>query len=355
MYIYFPDPADLISFLEEAATGFREPSLVYVFFYNVYVGYECYLDETVPDNDCCSLETGINDTYYVIGKRLWNYSRRKIDVPRCDFGITIVMMWFSHYYRTGEYPIFIMNFRSVNELEHLETFLVTYRASSLKLPTNLATHETYGIKANLERFNRCEIMTMVEFNVIVAIMRVSRITPEEFINTVKKYPIPIISSVYMFTSITKEMKLIKECRELYTHKYNYRVQIVKTPSYTGDYWFYVPPKAIWFGYIAYGQRSWTYQSYVSRDVDCSMFKFRHLKTGVLVGFVTNNITVPVIVRSQELINNWDNMINYLFPALNITSILSSTPPPQNVPNVYFIRNQDPTIYRLVNEKASKLK
>jgi len=340
----------LIPFLEEVSRGFRDEALVHVFLYNVHMGYECYLDESINDFDSHSLENGIIDKYYVIGKRLWSYHNRPISISIQDFGISIIMYWFAYYYSRNRYTIFVLTFQSVNELELLETFLVNYRATSLKLPSNLATDERYGIAANINNFINSEAMTVTDFNTITAIMRINYITPENFISVVERYPLRIISSIYMFTSITKDLKLIKECRELSNHKYNYRVQVVKTPNYNGDYWFYVPPKSVWFAYMSYGTASWTYQSYVSRDVDCSMYRFRNLKNSVLIGFVTNDIVVPIIIRSQELNNDWDNMIKYVFPVIGTSSVLYSTEPPTTVKNIHFIRNKDPTIYKLVRVK-----
>lgn len=331
----------MVEFLLDAGT-----TDTHVFLYNVHHrGLECTVDNSVTISPLINATAAANGGY-AVDERHHRLSQVVLDVPPEDLGITIVMLAFARYYSMNQYPVMVNALRSVRELEYVEQFLQMYTVAGIKVPINLATHEKYGLLANRHRFQDGRAsLTVLEYRTVVAMMKVPGIDPEEFVSFVARYHPRIVESFYMFTSITKDCKVIAECRELsIARRFAYTFEKpVKSVKYDGDYWFQVPVRSVWF---AHHQGRWTFQSYVGREIDD---KLRHALTnvpGIVIGFVSDGHVYPIAIEHPIYTGNWAQVIALLRQrALNVA--LTSEPLPSGRPkNVYYVKNRIHALYKL---------
>lgn len=258
-----------------------------------------------------------------------------------DFGITILMMHFAQYYARGQYPLFVNQFRCVHEIEIIEKFLLSYNQKHIKLPMNMATHKEFGLLVNRDKFTSTNAITCSAFDFINTAMRNPNITPKEFINLIAPMHIKIIESFYMFTSITKNCKIIQECHELMYKCLNYTfMKPIKLTEYVGNYWFILPPRSIWFAY----HQGRVKVSYISTDTYKAMNIFNKLNY-VVVGFIYDNQIYPIIFEDPCIIGDWDKNLAVLLNNRFNCVFQVGTPPKSS--HIYFVKNQHFNIYKLI--------
>lgn len=320
-----------------------------MFGYNILNNVTCELDTSAVATTVHSLNAlkNYNATIsgYNVDNSLYTLSQQMNEVKGAmttkDFGITILMMHFAQYYSRGQYPLFVNQFRCVRELEIIEKFLLSYNQNHIKLPMNMATHKEFGLLANRDRFKNTKAITCSAFDFINAAMKNPNITPKEFLNLISPMHIRIIESFYMFTSITKNCKIIQECHELMYKCLNYTfVKPLKTKEYIGDYWFILPPRSIWFAY----HQGRVKVSYISSDTYESLKIFNKLNY-VTFGFIYDNQIYPIIFEDPCTIGNWDQNLQ-IIKKNNYNCVFQSGTPPNN-PHIYFVKNQHFNIYKLI--------
>lgn len=325
---------------------------VFVFFYNIKNGAPCSLaSKDQPESQVTTLYTLsplINLTAslngYIVDEELYLLSKLHIDIPICDFGITILMLYFAKFYSHGQYPLFVYTFRCLKELEIIEKFLLQYNQNNIKLYPNLATHEVYGLRNQAKNFKDCKHITVEAFERIIAFMRSPEITPELFIECIKSLHVYIIESFYMFTSITKNCKVINECHDLMHKNLVYTFQKpTKSLRCDGKYWFTMPSKSVWF---AYYQGRLKFSSYISCDIKESMkiFEINKIKC-LIVGFIHENQIYPIIFEDPELYSCWEKTINFIRQN-NFNCVFRSDVPHQKNNQIYFVKENISTIFKL---------
>lgn len=260
------------------------------------------------------------------------------DMDLRDFGITIIMFLFARYYSRNQYAIMISTLHGIKEIEHLELYLKKYvgvtvatrsavvhnnklnmevranfpgqQTDNMVAPvitTNLATDEEYGLVANADKFVGRGALQLADFMFVTSAMNSKMLTASNFVTLMRVFHIRIVESFYILTSITKDSKVITECRELSAPQMKYTfVRPIRSAIYSGDYWFIVPTGAIWF---AYHQGHRAFQSYISRDIDRIMDRVLvRLNAGILVGFVHENTIYPVLLDTPECNGDWERTI-----------------------------------------------
>lgn len=299
----------------------KRPSSIFSYVYNILSGVAYNLDEDETSSlKPTQLTSTINNEAFVngyyVGRELYELANnmKSMNLKREDFGITSLMMNFADFYSKGQYPLFVDAFLNLKELGSLEVFLLKYNKSKISLPLDMATDSRYSIKKNLHRFRNCELLTLSEFNMIITMIQTPNVTADYFINLIKKYHLHVIESFYIFTSITKHCKVIKECRDLNRRSLNYTFpKVFHTSDNGGDcaYWFLMPPRAIWF---AYYQGSIKYSTYITRDIERLLDNFTtscNIKC-IVVGVISNNTTMyPLFFEDPMYRFNWDATVNLI--------------------------------------------
>ncbi|AUQ43986.1 putative gp33-like protein [Esparto virus] len=325
-----------------------------VFIYNVHNDVSCTLAKDVDSDTSvltldtltplCNMNAIMNG--YLVDEQLYALSQLKLNIKLSDFGITILMMHFAEFYARGQYPLFMNMFRCVKELEVLERFLLSYNQRSIRLPTNLASDKLYGLRAQKDKFIKFGGLTLETFHNINMLMRINCIKPQQFIDAISPLHITIIESFYIFTSITKNCKVINECHDLQHNNMSYTFKKpIKSLKYDGDYWFELPHKAIWF---AYYQGRVKYSAYVSCDIDEKLKSFNLANILFrIVGFVHENCLYPLIIEDPKLYAQWDLTINYL-QQYNLNCIFrpNTYPMPIKKTRIHFVKQSVAALFKL---------
>lgn len=349
-------------------SGRRNQAAIFVFLYNVLSGIPVKMAVAVDggiggDNDNDNIKNN-NDLIitidklnsmqnaaaymnggYVCDESLWSLCEcfRSTTIQTSDFGITVLMLYFAHYYAREQYALYVEEFRCIKELAVIERFLLSYNQTRIKLPLNLSIHPKYGLKRQAHRFVNSNHLTMTLFETMIAMMQqsqtvsgraskqavkrtklqhsmadigaVSSLTPDMFIDFVSMFHVRIIESFYIFTSISKNCKIIYECSEfMNVNKLEYTFQKpIKTDNFTlAEYFFQIPSGALWF---AYYQGKIKFSSYAGNEL-YSLFKVFDVNKVmcVVVGFIdtSNNTLTPLIF--EDLHTDWTRTIaaiNYL--------------------------------------------
>lgn len=366
----------------------NQPS-IFVFLYNVLMGVPVTHTTDPNDPELVTIES-LNSRYnaaailaggYTCNNALWSlYETFKsvTAIKPSDFGITILMLYFAEYYTREQYPLFVDEFRCIQELAIIEKFLMSYNQSRIRLPLNLSIHAEYGLKKQAHKFVNSNHITVQLFEMLVSLiqqkplscsassakrMRLSQpsmsdtgantnLTPKMFIDFVSMFHIRIIESLYMFTSITKNCKAIIECNEFTNvHKLEYTfMKPIRTDDFSSaEYWFKIPIGALWFAYYRGHVKFSSYAPaamygllnvFAVHNVDC-----------VVVGFinVADNVLSPLIF--EYVTTNWTETVaaikylklNCVFqPISTLNTMLNSS---RGTPNFYFVRNQIPGIFK----------
>lgn len=264
----------------------------------------------------------------------------------CDLGITLIMMSFGSYYSRKQYPIFVNCMKTVRELELLERFLLACgrtatSGSQQLLPANLAIDPRYGLYANRDRWQGRRYLRVDEFEAICNIVRSRHSRPDEFVEALLPFDPTIVESFYMFTSVTRDVRMISECRELSCPRFIYTFdRPTRSERYDGRFWFRVPPRSTWF---AYSQGRWSFQSYLGRDSDTLMLRLQGIKA-LVVGFVHDRSLYPVFVDHPLFVGRWAETMQ-CFAALGFPVVFRDDPPPERLGSFYYVRDGDGTLYR----------
>lgn len=228
-----------------------------------------YLYAVHKDPSCCTLNetdgatritTPMNDAAvlsgYRVDRRLYDLAQRMANsrwyasVSNDDLGVNILMLAFAKYCVRGQYHLFVNDFKQIRQMQTIESYLNRCTKRFIRLPKDMAVHEVYGIRANADRFTGDRPLTTAEHTWILASMAATIMTPALFVKTVTPYHINIIESYYLFASITRDSRLILECRELNKPTFGYVLdKFHKECRYSGEYWFEVPPCSVWFAYL----------------------------------------------------------------------------------------------------------
>lgn len=230
---------------------------VQVYLYAVHKDPSCVtLNET---DGATRITTPMNDAAvlcgYSVNKLLYDLAlemlrRLSTTVSNEDLGINILMLAFAKYYVRGQYHLFVNDFKQIREMQTIESYLYKCTKRFIKLPKDMAVHEKFGIRSNFASFTGVKPLTWVEHGFILASMAAKIMTSERFVETVKPYHINIIESYYLFASITRDSRVILECRELNKPTFNYVLdKFHRECRYSGVYWFEVPPCSVWFAYL----------------------------------------------------------------------------------------------------------
>ena len=357
-----------------------------MFLYNIKSGVSYSNDGTISESDITPLlnaSAGM-DGGYALCSEFYNFADSSMhilkDIELPDFGITIIMFLFARYYSRNQYAIMINTLHGIKEIEHMELYLKHYSATTNKrsvtvqstainayirfrlnaddrpnssiLTSNLATDDRFGIAANIKHFNNSAAITLEEFVFISGLMRSKTLMADNFINMIAPFHIKIIESFYIMTSITKDSKVIVECRELSIPQMKYTfIRPIRSAVYSGDYWFIVPDKAVWF---AYHQTRRTYQTYISRDIDKIVDSaLQETKSGVLVGFIHENAIYPVILDTPECNGDWNKTIAE-FQKYNLPLIFNNSktkrPPLEDkklAKRLFFVKDHIYILYKYV--------
>lgn len=228
---------------------------------------QTFLYAVHKDPTCCTLNerdgassitTPVNDAAvlsgYSVKRPLYELAtsvlHRWSGVSNRDLGINILMLAFAKYHVKGQYHLFVNDFKLIDEMQSIESYLNKCTKAFIKLPKDMAINKKYGIRANAHIFTGNKCLKMTEYLLILASMASKIMNPELFINIVRHYRINIIESFYMFASITRDSRLILECRELNKPTFNYVLdKFHKECRYSGIFWFVVPPGSVWFAYL----------------------------------------------------------------------------------------------------------
>lgn len=321
---------------------------VCVMLYNIKCGVAYESSEDVSALTASSLTPLMNSNVHVysvsdsLAKTIEKYNLENISTP--DFGITILMMHFARYYSKGQYLLFFNIFKPVKELEFLEKFLLDYSERTLRLPYNMATHDEYNLLKFGKLCTDIHYLSVASFNTIVAFMRSPNVTPQLFMSGIKHLHISIIESIYMFTSITKDCKVIVECRALHSSSMNYSfINPTKKSTFDGDYWFHMPHNSVWFAYhkgkVAYKM------SYVSRDTDSLTDVLSDIPY-VVEGFIHDNQLYPIILKNPFFEGNWTQTIQTL-QKLELKCALNPSSTLNQKNKIFFVKNNDKIVYVLI--------
>lgn len=203
---------------------------------------------TTPINDAAVLSG------YTVTRPLYELAREMLHrwsgVPNEDVGVNILMSAFAEYYVKGQYHLFVYDFKNITEMQTIESYLNKCTTKFIKLPKDMAVHDEHGILANAHQFTNHGRLTKDQHLMILAGMASTIMNPGVFVTTVRPYHINIIESYYLFASITRDSKVILECRELSKPTLNYVLdKFHKECRYSGEYWFELPSCSVWFAYL----------------------------------------------------------------------------------------------------------
>lgn len=230
---------------------------VQVYLYAVHKDPSCVtLNET---DGATRITTPMNDAAvlggYSVNRPLYDLAldmlrRLSTTVSNEDLGVNILMLAFAKYYVRGQYHLFVNEFKQIKQMQTIESYLIKCTKRFIRLPKDMAVHEVYGIRANAARFTGNKPLTSVEHRFILASMAATIMNPVRFVDMVTPYHIHIIESYYLFASITRDSRVILECRELSKPTFDYVLdKFHRECRYSGDYWFEVPPCSVWFAYL----------------------------------------------------------------------------------------------------------
>lgn len=328
---------DIVAFITQNSRSNQVS--VCVFLYNVLSGVPCELGHDNPTTiDTLNPSVNVNAklSSYEVDRELYVLAQRPWNCKVEDLGITICVMFFAEFYAKGQYPLYVNALRCVKELEIIERYLIGYNVNQIKLPHNLATNRIYGLKRQYDVLKHGKSLLSVEaFDVITTFIRSPAATPQKFIYIIADFPIKVTESFYMFTSITRDCATVRSCHEI---KLNTLVSYVpekpvKTSNFDCQYWFELPAKAIWFGYM--NGATW-YSSYVSLDVnDMVMNVFKFLPC-LVSGFISENKIFPTDMKDPVLFGEWHDIVAK-FRELNLNCVYNRPPLTINSKRVYFVK------------------
>lgn len=311
-------------------------------------------------NSMINADATVGSSGYTLHKRLYDAAQyiQRFSISNQDLGITILMLWFGKYYSRNQYELYTNQFRFIEEFSIIEKFLMGCTKYHIKLAidntnaintygaVDLAVHEIYGIKLQSHRFINTGILTIEMFRFLEMYMTTDRSRVSHFLLLLEPLHINIVESFYNFTSVTRNLKMIIECNELGRNTFYYKLtKFERTTHYTGDYWFVVPNRSVWF---AHRKNCVKYFGYVSKDCDALLSKLTNIP-GIVTGFICNNQMYPVQIVAPEIGANWSHMIE-IFQTFNLPIVLTKStiyPAPLNLTNLYFVNQSQMIIKKYI--------
>lgn len=277
-----------------------------------------------------------------------------------DLAITALTLMFSRFYAANQYPLFIDTFRALPELERFERFVNEYGRSTVRLPVNLATDEKWGLAKIASTIRHPSYpnahITLTQFDNLILMMRVPGIQVDQFVAELLKarYHPHILESFYMFTSITRESRVVMECRELSVRQrlvgFKFPRPIQSSDITTATLWFTVPHGSIWF---AYHEGHWTYQSYVGRDADSlierTMLAMKNIN-GIVIGYMHEGKLFPVQLDGPIWSGRWlETHRQLLSRSLNSPHREDKPPtmPTTTKEKIFFVKEGIASMFRLI--------
>lgn len=316
----------------------------------------CYKSTDGSGTNVYNLTATINYTSkqngYYLEDDLMNLINIKLDIiSKSDFGITLLMMFFAKYNSVNQYEIFVYTFRCIDEFENFEMFLLSLKQRTIKLPTDMATDENYGLLRNKSTFINSNYLTIKEFEEITNYMKSVNVTSETFISIIKHLHISIIESFFMFTSIYGISKTIEDCHKLLIHQNHFKYKfpkIIKTSIFDGDYWFTIPPNAKWF---CYNQGKTDFIGFVNTNIINLMKVFDNNNINcIVVGIIHNNVLYPLYFENENMYCQWGLIIKKI-KDLNMNCIFKQLPI-KCKSRIYYVKNGNPTIFLIDKMKEN---
>lgn len=270
---------------------------------------------------------------------------RLTKVSPVDMGLSILMSKFAKCIAASQYPLFANTFAEIHEMSILINVLLQTNKCSLN--SNLATDKKYGLFAQQNLFTNNGHLTKARFDLIWNLVKKSPIEKSVFVSAIKDLHISIIESFYMFSSYIKETSIIRECHHLAMKALPYNFQApVKMCSYFGDYWFQLPKRAVWFA--THNGRTKFSSIIQTREIYESLNK-NALQRSLVLGYIADNIIYAYAIASpNEYSGNWPTTIATLQSA-GFCVPYNVSVPPYNAKNVHFVKNDSPTLYKLITD------
>lgn len=283
---------------------------------------------------------------YVLKSELLSVVNCKYDLSIADLGITILMMNFARHYSCGQYELYVNMFRSIDEIKILLDFMSKCTKSYIKLPKDLSVDAKYGLYAKREYFNGKEPLKLHRFHLITSLMHHKGLEVDNFISLLQSLHPLIVSGFYNMTSVTDNLRRNVECSNMIRKCLTYEFQKFEISlTYTGDYWFCVPSRAIWFSYFNDRVK---YSSYAPQDFDVALQRYKLLNVQI-VGYIHDNIIAVIMIEHPNFIGKWRAMIDF-FIANNIPIYMFAGTPSVDVVRsnhtICFVRNGNKTIFKL---------
>lgn len=290
---------------------------------------------------------------YNLNEDLYNIARTFVDkfsIQHPDLGIIILMLSFAKYYSHNQYALFVYYFQEIEELEHIETFLL--KSNSQINLKNLMIDEKYGI-GNFHNRNNLSSITNKLLTLFSFITFSKQFFDQKFIfgkkmfhQSISQYPIEIIASFFVLLNVEKNIKLCEESKSITFSQLMYKFRSmpkIETSQCTNfEFYIKLPKNIIWF---AYHQNKFTFTSYVKKQTQNYIkHMFDKLKK-LIVGYLHNNLIVPLYIE-DESINNWQDNYNY-FKANNLPINFTNfkNHPPILEKTLYVMKENDLTIYK----------
>lgn len=279
-----------------------------------------YLDESDEAlSTICSIINNEVEAYsekgYNLNKTLYDIAQMQFDIPIEDLGITILMIWFGKYYSEGNYPIFINIFKQIKELG---IFMIA--VNQFKFPakyTDLSIKKHHQIEDNLALFSNYGFLPKYKFEEFIKNFSSLNVVIEDFKDFISPYSMNIIESFYTFTSLGSELSKNRDCSLIVRDGFSYNLpKLKKIDRFTGDYFFILPEKSLWFAVF---EEKICFSGFISPQIDnriknlfllvnnTSVRMFGTPLVGPLVGFINNNQIFPLFLDDVRFIGDWDKI------------------------------------------------
>jgi len=316
-------------------------------FSNRFDDYITLNDETGVSVATTELNHASNISGYTLSNELYDtvilYTTTfKDTIKLCDLGVNILLLNFSKYFANSQYHLFVNEFDQIRELEDFEKKLLKCSNTFLKVPKNLAIDSKYGIRAQSKNFVNKNSMPIESFNSLFSYMSSKVFVIERFIDMLKPYHINIIESIYSLVSLTRQTRVILECRDLNSPNFTYTIsRILKSNIYTGCMWFVLPESPVWF---AYSKGNIKKTSYITRSDETAIVRLFEKESDIIVGIICNNTIYPLYIDGSIFHGSW--LMTYDYFKNKKFNILYNLGPPRGS-NIHFVNNNQCNIYKLV--------
>jgi hypothetical protein len=298
--------------------------------------------DRIIDN-AAALEAG----RYLMDADLLARTKWPITLEKQDFGITIVTMYFGKFFAAQQYPLYALIFRSVDELAIMERTLVNHNQAKIQLPYNLAIDEKYSLLKM--RYSGRDPVTVSKFHTLIDLMRKKGLQVETFIEEMRPLLPMLVESFYMFTSLTRDLKTIHECRLSKNGilPYTFRGYPVGINSDKRLFWFEMPLGAIRF---AYSQQRRNFAKMVV-DTPDPLAALQHVPHQLILGFVTKDgpanvlrIEPPPNKQQPPVACVWRHTIE-MAQKHGLKCPLTNGPFPEKLARIHYVTDSSPNVFK----------